>query len=129
MKNKGLPFRQKMYFLNTFFGLIIIFLIFISFCSYAKDKGRLLEYDWGQIPSDKIVNKEYEFKEEIKSAVTSCECLKASIHKKEEPESETLYIVTAEFDPKEYKGEITQDILLLDKNGQLITLRIKAFVQ
>lgn len=109
--------------------LIFAFFIFNSFLSYAQGAGRLIEQNLGEIYFKKIIIQKIEFKEEIKSAVSSCECLKVNIYKKEEPKAEPIYVVNMEFDPKDYEGPVSQDIMLLDKNDDLITLRIKAVVK
>lgn len=104
-------------------------IIFYAFSAYAADATRLLEYNLGNIPSDTIVKQKYQFHEEIKSALSLCECVKADVYKKEEPDKEPLWIINIAFNPQGYAGDVSQDILLLDKNDNLITLRIKAFVK
>lgn len=109
--------------------LVLIFFLLASLWAYADDNNRLLEYNLGEISFKKVAIQKYEFKEEIKSAISLCECVKVNVYKKEAPKAEPLYIVNIEFDPKDYEGQVTQDIMLLDKNDNLITLRIKAFVR
>jgi hypothetical protein len=111
----------------SFFLNIIIFLS--SFLVYAQNQDRLLEYNLGKISSDKPIKQKYKFYEEIKSTLSLCECVKTNVYKKEEPGKENLWIVNVEFDPQGYSGDVSQDVLLLDKNDKLITLRLKAFVE
>jgi hypothetical protein len=107
--------------------LAITFILIFSFC-YAENSTRLIEHDLGDISPKKLVKLKFQFKETIKDVTTLCDCVKAWVYKKEESNRDILYIVNVEFDPREYLGEIQQDILLLEENDNLITLRLKAVV-
>lgn len=104
-------------------------ILFSTITIYAEKETRLLEYNLGKISSDKVIKHKYKFYEEIKSAMGLCECIKTNVYKKEEPDKEPLWIVNVEFEPQGYDGDVSQDVLLLDKNDNLITLRLKAFVE
>jgi hypothetical protein len=116
--------------LNKFCFLVLNFIIWsFAFFACAEEQDRLLEYNLGKISSDKLIKHKYKFHEEIKSALTLCECVKTNVYKKEEPGQQTLWIVNVEFDPQGYSGDVSEDVLLLDKDDRLITLRLKAFVE
>jgi hypothetical protein len=115
---------QKLY--RVFLRLALFLCVFLA---YADSGSRLLEYNLGKISATKIVKQKYQFHEEIQSALSLCECVKTNVYKKEEPNLKTIWIVNVEFDPRSYSGQVSEDILLLDKDNNLITLRLKAFVE
>ncbi|MFA5271352.1 MAG: hypothetical protein WC412_03305 [Candidatus Omnitrophota bacterium] len=115
MKNKGLPFGLKF--------LLPIFLIAHNLV-FAQEQGKALEYDLGQVLSSQLIQKKYEIKERIKSAVSLCECVKVKVILFDEGS-----ILEIEFNPAGYNGSTVEEIKLLDEKDNLITLKIKAYVK
>lgn len=110
--------------------ILIIFLTGLAClapCCYA-DQERVFEHDFGIIPPTAPVSYTFIFDEEIKSVVTLCECVKASIVKTA-GDGKHSSSVLVELDPVSYQGPVSQEIFLLDKHSKRITLRVKAFVR
>ncbi|UCC95636.1 MAG: DUF1573 domain-containing protein [Candidatus Omnitrophota bacterium] len=103
-------------------GIILAFI----FSCYAQENSQMIEFDFGEIAHSRRVAHRFEFDEEIKSAVSLCECIQAEVYR---DEVASKYIVEVEFDPQEYRGQTTQEILLLDSKHSIIRLRITAFVK
>ncbi len=104
------------------FLLPAFFLIYTSVI--AQDQGKIIEYDLGQVSGAQTIQRKYEIKEKIKSAVSLCECVKIKVIPKENSS-----LLEIEFDPTEYNGATSQEVKLLDEHDNLITLRIKAYVK
>lgn len=107
-----------------------IVLSFIFPLCFAEIYGELIEFDLGTVSNQNIVEREFEFAGEIKNVISLCECLEISTHKKElsfkgYPVTSIVNII---FDPKDYVGETTHDIILVDTQDKVTKLRIKAVV-
>ncbi|MEI8349514.1 MAG: hypothetical protein WCI77_05130 [Candidatus Omnitrophota bacterium] len=109
--------------------ILLILLVCSSSLVYAKGMDRLMEFDLGKIPPHKTASYRHEFHEEIVNVTSLCECIKAHVYKKYDHSTEPIYVVSIEFEPSGYNGEVSQDVLLLDSKGNLITLRLKMFVE
>jgi len=110
--------------------LIVLFLLVCApFLAYPKGIDRLMEFDLGKIPPHKSALYRHEFHEEIVNVTSLCECIKAHVYKQYDHGNEPMYVVSIEFDPSGYNGEVSQDVLLLDSKGNLITMRLKMFVE
>ncbi|MFH1876124.1 MAG: DUF1573 domain-containing protein [Candidatus Omnitrophota bacterium] len=110
--------------------ILIVFLIGLA-CAvpcWCADVQRVLEHDFGIIPSTAPVSYTFVFDEEVKSVVTLCDCVKASVVKTASAGKHSSSILV-ELDPASYQGPMSQEIFLLDKHSKRITLRVKAFVQ
>ncbi|MEM7816436.1 MAG: hypothetical protein QXZ20_00820 [Candidatus Aenigmatarchaeota archaeon] len=115
-----------MYYKRLIFSILFIFLVgFVV----AEENVKLIEYDLGKISSEKLVKLEFKFKEEFKGLTSLCSCIKAKIYRKKEENNIFYSIVYIELDPYGYRGDLEQDLILLKENGEVITLRLKAFVE
>jgi hypothetical protein len=89
---------------------LLILLLFWSGICLAQGTPGAIEYNFGDILSDKPVTHDFEFKEKIKSVVSLCECVKVSTL--EENSKTPLYTVHVEFDPKDYSGDVQEKVIV-----------------
>jgi hypothetical protein len=104
--------------------LILPIFFLASTLVFAQEQSAVIEYDLGQVSQSELVQKKYEIKEKIKSAVSLCECVKVKVMPFNE--GSTLEI---EFNPAGYNGPFFEEVKLLDENDNLITLKLKAYVK
>lgn len=90
--------------------------------AYSDEK--IIEYDFGLIPGESPVSKTFVFPKGIETAVSLCECV--SFERKEEKGRDCL---TLFFNPQGYSGKTVQEVLLVDKQGNIIRIKISAFVR
>lgn len=103
--------------------LLPVFLLTITLV-FAQEHDTVIEYDLGQVLESELIQKKYEIKEKIKSAVSLCECVKIKVTPRDKDS-----LLEIEFNPAGYKGLVFEEVKLLDKNDNLITLKLKAYVK
>jgi len=104
--------------------LILPFFFLTSTLVFAQEQGTVIEYDLGQVSQSELIQKKYEIKEKIKSAVSLCECVKIKVTPRNKGS-----LLEIEFNPAGYDGSTVEEIKLLDEKDSLITLKIKADVK
>jgi len=102
--------------------LIFLFL-FCPLC-LAQD----LTYDFGEVSKKDILKYELELKEKPKNVLLLCDCLVANVIEKK-INNNSVYFLNIEFDPKDYEGNVEQDIIIYYNNNKKTKLRLKAFVK
>ncbi|MFA6282043.1 MAG: hypothetical protein WCY05_06065 [Candidatus Omnitrophota bacterium] len=103
--------------------LLPVFILTLTLSS-AKEQEASIEYDLGQVLQSERIQKKYEIKEKIKSAVSLCECVKIKV-----TPGDKGSVLEIEFNPTGYNGAIVQEVKLLDEKDSLITLKLKAYVK
>lgn len=104
--------------------LILPVFLFTLTLVFAQEQGAVIEYDLGQVLESELIQKKYEIKEKIKSAVSLCECVKIKVTPRDKGS-----LLEIEFNPAGYNGPTVEEVKLLDEKDKLITLKLKADVR
>ena len=102
---------------------LIFLLLFYSLC-FAQD----LTHDFGEVSGNDILKYELQLKEKPKNVLLLCDCLVANVISKK-INNNIIYFLNIEFDPKEYEGDVEQDVIIYYNNNKKTKLRLKAFVK
>lgn len=119
--------------------LAIGFIFFVSFLpafamspkeTTPEDKAEVINFDFGVIPAGEKAARSFFFKKELKSVAASCKCIHAKLVKEDLSSGNAASVLEIEFDSAGYSvGEVYQDILLQDLDGNFIRLQIKAAIE
>lgn len=107
--------------------VIVIGVLMIGQVCFAAG-SRTVEHDFGAIAASAVVSHTFMFDEDIKSVIALCDCVTASVVKSVHAGKKQTQVLV-KFDPASYQGPVSQEIFLLDKDSNRITLRLKAFVR
>ncbi len=103
-----------------------LLLVGASFWLWAESPEPAYEVDFGLISGLEIVSTTIAIDVDIVNVVVPCECVLAHILPQEDKGRPVLSL---QFDPSGYRGPVVQDITLIDRQNQLITVRVKAQVE
>lgn len=109
--------------LITGFALIISVIAWVP-ASYTDEQ--LIELDFGRVTSGAIAERTFVIAKSIHNIVVPCECVTLKPLSKPDENPTTLSI---EFDSRGYEGDVIQDIILVDDQENLITVRLRADVK
>ena len=114
---------------------IILFLSFAHPC-FAQDslppqeeeeeEIKIIEVDFGEISRDTIHARTVEVLTPLAHVMSACDCIETTVTSYPD---ESRYMVEIFFDPQDYQGSTTQEVLLVDKEGDLTRIEIHAVVK
>ena len=93
--------------------------------AFSQEQPQLL-VDFGTLTPEERPQQELALDFEVTNVVIPCSCVTA---KMKPVEASELPILAVGFNPTGYQGEVIQDITLVDSDENLITVRVKAFVE
>lgn len=107
------------------FTAVITFLL-LFYPQTESSAEQLIKLELGRVASGTIVERTLVIQRSIRNIVITCECTEVKALSKPNQSPTTLDI---KFDSRGYKGKISQDIILVDSEENIITLRLSADVE
>ena len=106
--------------------ITVIALLLLFYPQTGRSAEQLVKLDLGKVAAGAIAERTFVIARSIHNIVIPCECIQLKALSKPDANPTTLDI---KFDSRGYKGKVSQDIILVDNEENIITLRLSADVE